>query len=131
MIEINITSKKRNEIINITKNIELILKNEKIENGFMIIFVPHTTAGVFINEGADENVKRDILDKFKQIFPKDDKYHHLEGNSDAHIKASIFGSSEIIIIKNNNLVLGTWQHIFLYEGDGPRNRKIYVKFISS
>jgi secondary thiamine-phosphate synthase enzyme len=130
MIELKIISKKRNEIIDITEDIETFLKNEKIENGFIIIFVPHTTAGVFINEGADENVKRDIIEKFKNIFPKDYKYHHLEGNSDAHIKASIFGSSEIIIIKNNNLVLGTWQHIFFYEGDGPRNRKIYIKLIS-
>jgi secondary thiamine-phosphate synthase enzyme len=130
MIELKITSKKRNEIIDITNNIDIILKNKKIENGFIIIFVPHTTAGVFINEGADENVKRDIKEKFKNIFPRDDNYYHLEGNSDAHIKASIFGSSELIIIKDNNLVLGTWQHIFFFEGDGPRDRKIYIKLIS-
>jgi secondary thiamine-phosphate synthase enzyme len=127
MIELKISSKKRNEMIDITKDIENIVKNENIENGFLIIFVPHTTAGIIINEGADKNVRYDIIEKMKNIFPKDDNYLHLEGNSDAHIKSSLFGSSEIILIENNNLILGTWQHIFFYEGDGPRNRKIFIK----
>jgi secondary thiamine-phosphate synthase enzyme len=86
---------------------------------------------VFINEGADENVKVDIINKIKKIIPDKDDYLHMEGNSDAHIKASLFGSSEIVIIENNNLILGNWQHIFFYEGDGPRRRKIYVKIVST
>jgi secondary thiamine-phosphate synthase enzyme len=130
MLELKIRSKKRNEMIDITKDIEDIVKKVKIENGFLIIFIPHTTAGIIINEGADNNVKRDIIEKLKNIFPIDDNYLHLEGNSDAHIKSSLFGSSEIIFIEDNKMVLGTWQHIFFYEGDGPRNRKMFIKIIS-
>ena len=130
MIELKLTSKKRNEMIDITSDIVKIVKKEKIENGFLIIFIPHTTAGIIINEGADKNVKRDIIEKLKEIFPMNNNYLHLEGNSDAHIKTSLFGSSEIILIEKNNLILGTWQHIFFYEGDGPRNRRILVKVIS-
>lgn len=130
MIELKICSKKRNEMIDITNDIVNIVKKEKIENGFLIIFIPHTTAGIIINEGADKNVKQDIIGKLKNIFPIDNDYLHLEGNSDAHIKSSLFGSSEIILIENNNLILGAWQHIFFYEGDGPRNRKIFIKIIS-
>jgi len=130
MIELKLSSKKRNEMIDITSDIVKIVKKEKIENGFLIIFIPHTTAGIIINEGADKNVKHDIIEKLKEIFPMNNNYLHLEGNSDAHIKTSLFGSSEIILIEKNNLILGTWQHIFFYEGDGPRNRRILVKVIS-
>jgi len=130
MIELEINSKERNEIIDITNLINETIKNEKIDNGFLIIFIPHTTAGVFINEGADENVKKDIIHKLKEIIPEKNNYLHLEGNSDAHIKASLFGSSEMVIIENKKIILGTWQHIFIYEGDGPRKRKIYVKLFS-
>jgi len=130
MIELKLSSKKRNEMIDITSDIVKIVKKEKIENGFLIIFIPHTTAGIIINEGADKNVKRDIIEKLKEIFPMNNNYLHLEGNSDAHIKTSLFGSSEIILIEKNNLILGTWQHIFFYEGDGTRNRRILVKVIS-
>ena len=130
MIELKLSSKKRNEMIDITSDIVKIVKKEKIENGFLIIFIPHTTAGIIINEGADKNVKRDIIEKLKEIFPMNNNYLHLEGNSDAHIKTSLFGSSEIILIEKNNLILGAWQHIFFYEGDGPRNRRILVKVIS-
>ncbi len=131
MIELKLSSKKRNEMIDITSDIVKIVKKEKIENGFLIIFIPHTTAGIIINEGADKNVKHDIIEKLKEIFPMNNDYLHLEGNSDAHIKTSLFGSSEIILIEKNNLILGTWQHIFFYEGDGPRNRRILVKVISN
>jgi secondary thiamine-phosphate synthase enzyme len=130
MIELKISSKKRNEMIDITNDIKNIVKNGKIVNGFMIIFIPHTTAGILINEGADENVKQDIIEKIKYIFPKNNNYFHLEGNSDSHIKASLFGSSEILLIEKNKLILGIWQHIFFYEGDGPRDRRIFVKMIS-
>ncbi|MCK5300940.1 MAG: secondary thiamine-phosphate synthase enzyme YjbQ, partial [Thermoplasmatales archaeon] len=104
MIELKLSSKKRNEMIDITSDIVKIVKKEKIENGFLIIFIPHTTAGIIINEGADKNVKRDIIEKLKEIFPMNNNYLHLEGNSDAHIKTSLFGSSEIILIEKNNLI---------------------------
>ena len=96
----------------------------------MIAYVPHTIAGITINEGADPSVQRDIIENLKKIIPESGDYHHMEGNSDAHIKASILGSSVTVIVQNNRLVLGTWQHIFFYEGDGPRNRTVYVEMIS-
>jgi secondary thiamine-phosphate synthase enzyme len=126
MQELKIKSKKRNEMIDITNDIEDIIRQEKLQNGFLIVYVPHTTAGVTINEGADPSVQRDIIETLNRIIPHTGDYHHMEGNSDAHIKASILGSSVTILVENNNLILGTWQHIFFYEGDGPRNRKVFV-----
>ena len=129
MREIAIVSKEKNEMIDITNEIDNIVKVEKMKNGLLTIFVPHTTAGIAINEGADPSVQRDIIQHLKKNIPESGDYNHMEGNSDAHIKASIFGSSVNVIIENSNLVLGTWQHIFFYEGDGPRNRKVFINFI--
>lgn len=126
MQELKIKTNKRNEMIDITSDIQDIIFKEKLQSGFVVIYVPHTTAGVTINEGADPSVQRDIIETFKKIIPQSGDYHHMEGNSDAHIKASIFGSSVTVLVENNNLKLGTWQHIFLYEGDGPRNRKVFI-----
>jgi secondary thiamine-phosphate synthase enzyme len=130
MRELKIKSSKRNEMIDITDEIQNIVTNENLQNGFIIIYVPHTTAGITINEGADPSVKRDIIETLGDIIPESSNYHHSEGNSDAHIKASLIGSSVNVIINNNKLVLGTWQHIFFYEGDGPRNRKVIIDFFS-
>lgn len=130
MQEIKIISKRRNEMIDITSNVQDIIEDEKIKNGFAIIYVPHTTAGITINEGADPSVQEDILHTLEKIIPKNDDYHHIEGNSDAHIKASILGSSVLVMIYNNRILLGTWQHIFFYEGDGPRNRKVIIDCFS-
>ncbi len=130
MQEIKIISKRRNEMIDITSNVQDIIEDEKIKNGFAIIYVPHTTAGITINEGADPSVQEDILHTLEKIIPKNDDYHHIEGNSDAHIKASILGSSVLVMIYNNRILLGTWQHIFFYEGDGPRNRKVIINCFS-
>jgi len=129
MREIAIVTNKKNEMIDITNEIDNIVKVEKMKNGLLTIFVPHTTAGITINEGADPSVQRDIIQHLKKNIPESGDYNHMEGNSDAHIKASIFGSSVNVIIENSNLVLGTWQHIFFYEGDGPRNRKVFINFI--
>jgi secondary thiamine-phosphate synthase enzyme len=128
MREIKVISKKRNEMIDITSDVQEIVEEEDINNGLAVIYVPHTTAGVTINEGADPSVQRDIIETLKRIVPESGDYHHMEGNSDAHIKASLMGSSVTVIIENKRLVLGTWQHIFFFEGDGPRNRKVYLKF---
>ncbi len=117
-------------MIDITSNVQDIIEDEKIKNGFAIIYVPHTTAGITINEGADPSVQEDILHTLEKIIPKNDDYHHIEGNSDAHIKASILGSSVLVMIYNNRILLGTWQHIFFYEGDGPRNRKVIINCFS-
>ena len=126
MKELKVSSKNRNEMIDITHDVQEIVEQEKIQEGFVIIYVPHTTAGVTINEGADPSVQRDIIKTLEKIIPETGDYHHSEGNSDAHIKASFIGSSVTVLINNKKLVLGTWQHIFFYEGDGPRNRKVYV-----
>jgi len=129
MREIAIVTNKKNEMIDITNEIDNTVKVEKMKNGLLTIFVPHTTAGITINEGADPSVQRDIIQHLKKNIPESGDYNHMEGNSDAHIKASLFGSSVNVIIENSNLVLGTWQHIFFYEGDGPRNRKVFINFI--
>lgn len=130
MQEIMIISNRRNEMIDITSEVEDVIEDEKIKNGFAVIYVPHTTAGITINEGADPSVKEDILHTLEKIIPENNDYHHLEGNSDAHIKASFFGSSVLVLIKNNRILLGNWQHIFFYEGDGPRNRKVIIDCFS-
>jgi secondary thiamine-phosphate synthase enzyme len=127
MIELKIKSNKRNEMIDITSDIREIIHKEKLQNGCVFVYVPHTTAGITINEGADPGVQRDIIKTLNNLIPESDDYHHVEGNSDAHIKASILGSSVTVLVEDNTLKLGTWQHIFFYEGDGPRNRKVYVE----
>ena len=117
MWEVNVSSNKRNEMIDITYDIQKLIDEESLTEGHLLVYVPHTTAGITINEGADPSVQRDIIETLKKLIPENGDYHHMEGNSDAHIKASLLGSSVTIIIKNKKLVLGTWQHIFFYEGD--------------
>ena len=129
MRELKVISKKRNEMIDITNDVQRLIDKENIREGFVIVYIPHTTAGITINEGADPSVQRDIIETLNRIIPESGNYLHSEGNSDAHIKASIIGSSVIVLIENSRLVLGTWQHIFFYEGDGPRNRKVYIEII--
>jgi secondary thiamine-phosphate synthase enzyme len=129
MREINVVTKKRIDMVDITDEVQKIVTDEKIKDGMAFIYVPHTTAGVTINEGADPSVQRDIIETLTKIIPESGDYHHIEGNSDAHIKASLIGSSINVIIENTKLILGTWQHIFFFEGDGPRNRKVYVNII--
>ena len=116
-------------MVDITSDIQEIINKENIQTGHVIVYVPHTTAGITINEGADPNVQRDIIETLKNIIPESEGYHHIEGNSDAHIKASLLGSSITVLVENKRLVLGTWQHIFFYEGDGPRNRRVYIDVI--
>lgn len=124
--EIEISSTKRNELIDITNRISKIIK-EKLE-GVVTVYVPHTTAGITINENYDPDVKHDILMKLEKLIPEHEGYQHVEGNSDAHIKASLMGSSVNIIVKKGQLLLGTWQGIFFCEFDGPRKRKVLVNF---
>lgn len=129
MIEIKVASKSRNEMIDITSDIQKIVSDENLQKGHVIAYVPHTTAGLTINEGADPSVQRDIIETLKKLIPERGDYRHMEGNSDAHIKASLMGSSITVLVENNKLLLGTWQHIFFYEGDGPRHRRVYVDLI--
>lgn len=129
MKELHISSSRRNQMIDITTDIQHLVKDEHITDGFIIVYVPHTTAGITINEGADPSVQKDIIGALEKLVPENTSYHHSEGNSDAHIKASLLGSSVTVLISKGKLVLGTWQSVFFYEGDGPRNRTVYVHIV--
>jgi len=124
-----IKTSKQTEFIEITSEVNEIVQNSGIKNGICIIFIPHTTAAVTINENADPSVIRDIIMELNKMVPFENRYQHLEGNSPAHIKASIIGCSKTILIESGRLMLGTWQGIFFCEFDGPRIRKVYIKVI--
>lgn len=128
---INISTSKQVELIDITRKIEKVIADSGVEEGIATIFIPHTTAGITINENADPDVVNDIVNEVNKIVPFDDNYHHFEGNSAAHIKSSFFGASETIIIDNAKLLLGRWQGIYLCEFDGGRNRKVYINLSKS
>ena len=127
--EITIKTNTQTQILDITAQVQKVIGEGGITEGLCCVFVPHTTAGVTINENADPSVKQDILMELNKVIPFGDNYSHLEGNSAAHIKASIIGSSVNIPLKNNNLLLGTWQGICFCEFDGPRQRHFYVKIM--
>ncbi len=129
MKQFTVQSKKRNQMINITSLISDIVKDSTIDSGIAVIFTPHTTAAITINENADPDVKNDMLKGLKIITPNRLSYGHMEGNSDAHIKSSLIGVDQTIIIENNEPQLGTWQGIYFCEFDGPRTRTVYVKLI--
>ena len=117
----------RTELIDITGFVASTVKASSVKEGTAFVFVPHTTAAVTINENADPDVKRDILMEMNKAIPFDDGYSHAEGNSAAHIKSSLFGAGQAVIITGGKLLLGTWQSIYFCEFDGPRNRRFYVK----
>jgi secondary thiamine-phosphate synthase enzyme len=119
----------RNQLIDITSQVKTFLKSVAISSGIIIVYVPHTTCGITINENADPSVKEDITAFLGRIIPFNGPYSHAEGNSDAHIKASITGSSVTVIVESGSLILGTWQGIFLAEYDGPRKRSVLIKVI--
>ena len=119
----------RTELIDITTDVSERVRQSGMEEGLCLLYVPHTTAAVTINESADPSVKSDILMILNQIVPWEAKYRHMEGNSPAHVKSTMVGASELVAIENHALVLGTWQGIFFCEFDGPRTRKIYVRFL--
>lgn len=128
-ITLNIKTNAHTEMQDITDRVQQTVSDSGIENGICMLFVPHTTVAVTINENADPDVVRDFTKELGKIVPWDDGYHHLEGNSAAHLKASLIGFSEHIIIENGRLQLGTWQGIYFCEYDGPRNRKLKVKIM--
>ena len=115
------------EFIDITRSVQEAVQKSGVEDGICIIFVPHTTAAITINEYADPSVSRDILMELNKMVPLQDRYQHTEGNAPAHIKASLIGPSQMVFVESGKLILGTWQGIFFCEFDGPRNRKVYVK----
>ena len=119
----DINTSKREEFIDITKNVE---KEIEKHTGLVHLIVPHTTAAITINENADPTVEEDMMKKLRELIPKNDSYKHLEGNSDSHLKTSLFGTNLTVYAENGRIKLGTWQSIFFCEFDGPRNRKLEV-----
>lgn len=120
----------RTEFIDITGKIQETVRESKARDGICYLFVPHTTAAITINENADPSVQHDILMELNKVIPFDDNYRHSEGNSAAHIKASIVGFSETVFVESGTLLLGTWQGIYFCEFDGPRTRRLHVKVIA-
>ena len=125
----SIITKRETEFQNITQLIRGEIRNSGVKDGICVVYVPHTTAGVTINENADPSVVEDIISYTCKYVPDSPNYKHMEGNSPAHVKASLFGTSQTLIISSGDIQLGTWQGIFFCEFDGPRNRNVYLKII--
>lgn len=125
-IEIN----PRQTMVNITPCIKEDIKSSNVKNGIVVVYCPHTTAGITINENADPDVVRDLIYGFEKVYSTiDSNYKHFEGNSHAHLKSSTIGASQTLILNNGNLILGRWQDIYFCEFDGPRDRTFYVKIL--
>ena len=126
---LSVKTRERTELVDITSEIDRLVEKSGVDQGLCMLYVPHTTAGVTINESADPSVKSDILMVLNQMVPWEANYRHLEGNSPAHVKSTLVGPSELITIEKGRLVLGTWQGVFFCEFDGPRNRKLHVRIM--
>lgn len=124
---IGVRTTSRSQFVDITREIQDVVSASGVTDGVCIVYVPHTTAGVTINENADPDVTRDMINTFNQLVPQEGSYRHIEGNSDAHIKASMMGFSVTVFVENKRLLLGTWQGIYFCEFDGPRSRNVLVR----
>lgn len=122
-----VSTKSRNQLIDITSEVTGVIRESGVSDGACIVFTPHTTAGITINENADPSVKSDISMKLSDVIDQDSRFRHMEGNSDSHIKSSLIGCSEYIIVEGGRPVLGTWQGIMFCEFDGPRSRRVHVQ----
>jgi secondary thiamine-phosphate synthase enzyme len=120
---------RRNEFVDVTSMVADRIRESKVKSGICVVYVPHTTAAITINENADPSVKADILSQLETLVPYGAGYSHMEGNADSHIKASMIGPSVHLIIEDGKPVLGTWQGIFFCEFDGPRSRRLFIKII--
>lgn len=129
MKTIQINTKNSFDIVDITSQVQSIVKNSGISDGIVTIFIPHTTAGISINENADPDVIFDLKNIFNHMIPEHNNYKHMEGNSQAHALSTLTSPSITLIIENGSIVLGTWQNIYFMEYDGPRNRKAHIKII--
>jgi secondary thiamine-phosphate synthase enzyme len=125
---LSIRTRDRSEMVDITSQVEGELRRSRLEDGVCFIYVPHTTAGITINENADPSVIADIQATLNKLVPWEGPYSHREGNSAAHIKSTLVGNSVMVLIESGRLKLGTWQGIFFCEFDGPRSRKVHIKF---
>ena len=125
-----LNTRERDQMIDITPQVAELVRKQSIAQGLAVVYSPHTTAGITINENADPDVKRDILMRLDEIYPwHHPKYRHVEGNSAAHLKAVTVGSSQTVIVENGRLMLGRWQGIYFCEFDGPRQRTVFVKLM--
>lgn len=131
MKEINIRTNSRTEMIDITNLVQVAINEKKVKSGICVVFAPHTTAAVTINENADPDVPHDIMAALDRLIPQNANYRHAEGNSPAHVKSSLLGASELVLIEDGRMVLGTWQSIFFCEFDGPRQRKVLVSVLAN
>ena len=132
MNEFSVKTKRQAEFISIQTQVDKIVKNSGTQAGICVVYCPHTTAGITINENADPDVSRDIRMGLEKMVPlRDPDYQHMEGNSAAHIKSTLVGASVMVPIENGSLCLGTWQGIYFCEFDGPRSRKVWVQIIKS
>jgi len=130
MITLSVSTSQRVDFVDISVRVREEVTSSGVKDGIVTVYVPHTTCGVTINESADPDVAADIKMQLTKLAPRDAGYSHFEGNADSHIKTSLIGSSEQLFIENGNLVIGTWQGIFLCDFDGPRTRKVYLKIMS-
>ena len=130
MFEVPVRTSSHTQMLDITRQVQQAVTESGVSDGICIIFVPHTTAAVTINENADPDVQTDFMKEINKIVPWEDGYLHMEGNAAAHLKASMMGFSETVIIKDGRLVLGTWQGIYFLEYDGARNRKVIIKIMN-
>lgn len=130
METIDVSTRSRMEFVEVTSQVNKVVSQSGVRDGVAVVYVPHTTAGVTINEAADPSVVQDIIAKLAELVPHRGPYKHTEGNSDAHIKSTLVGSSVHLIVSGGSLVLGTWQGIFFCEFDGPRKRRVHVEVLS-
>jgi secondary thiamine-phosphate synthase enzyme len=129
MKTIGVRTRKRNELVDITPDVKRVITESGVREGLCHVFIPHTTAAVTINEKADPDVARDIETALERLVPPDAGYRHAEGNSDAHVKSTLVGASEFLIIRGGSPLLGTWQAVFFCEFDGPRSRSCHIEVI--
>lgn len=130
-MDVNVDTSVREEFIEITRDVARAVLASGLQEGLAVVCCPHTTAGLTINENADPDVTRDMLDVLQRLVPCDDGYRHCEGNADAHVKASLMGSSVTIPVRQGELQLGTWQGVYLCEFDGPRSRNVHVTTVET
>jgi secondary thiamine-phosphate synthase enzyme len=131
MLTLSVKTHSRTEFVDITTEVQAAVASAGFQDGLCLLYVPHTTAAVTINESADPSVRSDILMVLNDLIPWEADYRHLEGNSPAHVKSSLVGASEMVAVEKGRLVLGTWQGIFFCEFDGPRSRRLLVKLMST
>ncbi|MBN2030471.1 YjbQ family protein [bacterium] len=127
--ELSITTRSRTELINIDREVTDVVRQSGVQEGICLLWVPHTTAGITVNENADPSVVRDILYETERVIPFQDGYQHTEGNAAAHIKSSLFGPSLSLVITGGRLLFGTWQAVYFCEFDGPRQRHLFIKVV--